>query len=81
VGSNRLGSQAILIDMAKKLEEHRIFPYIAWATVIAFAYFTYTLTTSVQTDLDNLSESVSRVETSLNEIKADRARMNESSPQ
>lgn len=28
----------------KTLEEHKAFPYIAWATVIVFAIFTYSLT-------------------------------------
>lgn len=58
--------------MKHTIESHRLFPYIAWATVISFAYFTYTLAANLQTDLDDLNQSVDRVEQSLNDLKAER---------
>lgn len=59
--------------MKHTLENHRLFPYIAWATVISFAFFTYTLAKDLQTDLDDLDQSVERVERSLEEMKASRS--------
>ena len=31
----------------KRLEEHKGFPFVAWALIIAFTLFTYHLTTQV----------------------------------
>lgn len=59
--------------MKNTLERHRFFPYIAWATVLSFAYFTYTLAINLQNDLDHLNQSVVRVEQSLNELKVERS--------
>lgn len=58
--------------MQHTLENHKLFPYIAWATVISFAFFTYTLAMELQSDLDNLNESVDGIEQSLQEMKAER---------
>ena len=41
----------------RKLEEHRLFPFIAWAVIIGFALFTYTLTASLKNVTDIYTEN------------------------
>lgn len=60
------------MDKKMTLEHHRIFPYIAWATVISFALFTYTLAMDLQEDLNHLDQQVSVVESSVHDMKSDR---------
>lgn len=40
--------------MKNTLEGHKWFPYIAWATVIGFALFTYMITTHVRAELSSI---------------------------
>ena len=35
----------------KRLEDHKVFPVIAWALILGFAFFTYTLITDLQRSL------------------------------
>lgn len=51
-----------LLDMNNTLESHKLFPYIAWAIVIGFAVFVYTLTLRVQNELEVIGDGVSRLE-------------------
>lgn len=62
-----------LTHMQHTVESHKLFPYIAWATVLSFAFFTYTLAANLQSDLSEINESVERVESSLAEMQAERA--------
>lgn len=61
------------IHNQRSLESYRVFPIIAWATVLSFAFFTYTLAANLQRDLDDINESVTRVESSLQTMQAERA--------
>jgi len=45
--------------MDKTLESSKLFPIIAWVLVIGFAIFTYTLTVSVQAEIDYIVEESS----------------------
>jgi hypothetical protein len=56
--------------MHNSLESSRFFPYIAWATVIGFAIFTYTLTVRVQTELSDIGDGVERLEQKINDMEA-----------
>ena len=53
--------------MEHTLEKHKFFPYIAWTTVIAFAVFTYSLATNLQTSFDTLDEKARYQEQVLSE--------------
>lgn len=48
--------------MNNTLESSKFFPYIAWATVIAFAIFTYLLTVRLNEQLDSISTGVEDLE-------------------
>ena len=43
--------------MKNTLEGNKLFPVIAWALVISFAFFTYTLAASLQKNLGGLDEN------------------------
>jgi hypothetical protein len=58
--------------MQHTLEKHRFFPYIAWATVISFALFTYTLAMDLQDDLDDLNQEMGYIEYSTQNLKSER---------
>ncbi len=44
------------------LEQYRLFPYIAWTIVIAFALFVYTLTLTLQEAKTELASNVARLQ-------------------
>ena len=44
--------------MNNTLESSKFFPYVAWATIIAFAIFTYLLTVRLNEQLDSISSGV-----------------------
>lgn len=50
----------------RKIETLKIFPYIAWTTVILFALFVYNLTIETREALKNLEYSVSQLESKVN---------------
>jgi hypothetical protein len=50
----------------RKIETLKIFPYIAWTTVILFALFVYNLTVETREALKNLEYSVSQLESKVN---------------
>ncbi len=54
--------------MHNTLESYKFFPYVAWALVIGFALFTYTLTTRLQTELDDIGSGIERLEQRLDEM-------------
>jgi len=55
--------------MNHTLESYKIFPYIAWALVISFALFTYTLTVRLQENLNNVDSSLSDIEMRLEKLE------------
>ncbi len=56
--------------MNNTLESYKIFPYIAWALVIGFALFTYSLTMQLQDELADINSGIERLETKLNTLEA-----------
>lgn len=48
--------------MHNTLESSKLFPFIAWSTVIGFAFFTYTLTLHLNAELDTISADMSSLE-------------------
>ncbi len=54
--------------MNNTLESSKYFPYIAWGLVIGFAFFTYALTVHVQEDLSDITVSVARLETKIDNM-------------
>lgn len=54
--------------MKNSLESSKFFPVIAWITVIGFAFFTYSLTMRLQTELSDISDGVARLEQKINEM-------------
>ncbi len=56
--------------MNNTLESSRIFPYIAWATVIGFALFTYTLTVHLQSELADIGTGIERLEMKIDQMEA-----------
>ncbi len=54
--------------MNNTLESSKYFPYIAWALVIGFAVFTYSLATRMQTELSDISVSVERLEAKIDNM-------------
>ncbi len=54
--------------MNNTLESSKFFPYVAWALVIGFSLFTYSLVMRVNDELTDISESVSRVENKIDLI-------------
>lgn len=58
--------------MNNTLESHKFFPYVAWTLVIAFAVFTYALTTQVQGELTDISDGVDRLEVRLDNMEKDK---------
>ncbi len=59
--------------MNNTLESSRFFPVIAWTLVIGFAFFTYSLTTRLQSELSDIGDGVSRLETKINNLEAQKA--------
>ncbi|MFM2339829.1 MAG: hypothetical protein RLZZ360_465 [Candidatus Parcubacteria bacterium] len=57
--------------MAKRsLEQYRVFPYIAWTLVGAFAFFVYTLTLELTTTTSNLATTQNHLEARANQDPA-----------
>jgi len=52
--------------MSKKLEEFRIFPFIAWGLIIGFAAFTYSLANNLNDQVGSLESRVTLLEQYLN---------------
>jgi hypothetical protein len=42
------------INNSRKIETTKIFPYVAWVTVIIFAFFVYSLAIELRTISENL---------------------------
>ncbi len=55
--------------MKYTLESYRVFPYIAWALVIGFAFFTYMLTIRLQENLGNVDTSLEEIEMRLDRLE------------
>jgi len=55
--------------MRKALEKHRLFPFIAWITIVVFAFFVYTLVSGLQNNLAHLDQNTTDVEASLQQMK------------
>ncbi len=55
--------------MHNTIESSRFFPYIAWATIIGFAFFTYSLTIRMQTELSDIGDGVERLEQKINDME------------
>jgi hypothetical protein len=61
--------------MNNTLESYKVFPYIAWALVIGFALFTYSLTLRLEQDLialDDLGPRVDQLEARIDAMEASR---------
>jgi hypothetical protein len=56
--------------MNHTLESHKFFPYIAWTIIIGFAFFTYSLTLRMQTDLQDINISIDNLEEKINNMDA-----------
>ncbi len=56
--------------MNNSLESSKIFPYIAWATVIGFALFTYTLTMHLNAELDTITVEMDSLEMRLQTLES-----------
>ncbi|QQR64890.1 hypothetical protein IPH92_05065 [Candidatus Kaiserbacteria bacterium] len=56
--------------MNNSIESSKYFPYIAWITVVGFAFFTYSLTTRMQEQLADIGDGVERLEQKINEMGA-----------
>lgn len=63
--------------MNNTLESYKVFPYVAWALVIGFALFTYSLTvrlqenlTAVDMSIDNLEMRVEKLEQNAVDVPA-----------
>ena len=50
----------------RTLEGNKAFPYIAWATVVLFALFTYSLISGIQESTAFLAEKTQETETAMN---------------
>jgi hypothetical protein len=48
--------------MNHTLESSRLFPILAWIAVVFFAVFTYTLTSNLYAELDDLGQNVDQLE-------------------
>lgn len=55
--------------MNNTLESSKFFPYVAWATIIAFAIFTYLLTVRLNDQLDAISTSVEDLGTRIDHLE------------
>jgi hypothetical protein len=44
--------------MDRKLESYKIFPYVAWATIVLFAVFVYTLTLQLDSEVANIAVEI-----------------------
>ena len=53
----------------KKLEDSKLFPYIAWTTVIGFALFTYNLALDVQDQLEDIDDGIESLDMRLDRIE------------
>ena len=58
------------MHMHNTIESSKYFPYIAWATVIGFAFFTYTLTIRMQAELAEIGDGVERLEQKINNMES-----------
>lgn len=55
--------------MNNTLESSKLFPFIAWSTVIGFAFFTYTLTTHLNSELDTISADMDSLESRIQTLE------------
>jgi hypothetical protein len=55
--------------MNNTLESSKFFPYVAWATIIAFAIFTYLLTLRLNDQLDSISSGVESLESRVEKLE------------
>ena len=51
--------------MKHTLESHALFPYVAWTTVICFAFFTGTLVMQLNETISGFDKNVIQLETEL----------------
>jgi hypothetical protein len=56
--------------MNNTLESHKLFPIVAWALVIGFALFTYTLVMHLNAEMEGISSQVTDLETRVSNIEA-----------
>jgi len=55
--------------MNNTLESSKLFPFIAWSTVIGFALFTYTLTMHLNSELDSISIDIESLESRIQTLE------------
>jgi len=55
--------------MKYTLESYRVFPFVAWALVIGFAFFTYMLTVRLQENLGDVDTSLEDIEMRLERLE------------
>lgn len=48
--------------MNHTIESSKLFPYIAWTTVILFALFTYSVAQNVRTQLNEIAQQTDQLE-------------------
>jgi hypothetical protein len=53
----------------KTLEGHKLFPYIAWITVILFSFFTYSLVLDLKASVNALEQKTEQTEMQLQKTK------------
>ncbi len=41
--------------MKNSLEKSKLFPFLAWAAILGFAYVTYTFTNDLQTEVEQVA--------------------------
>ncbi|MBP9717229.1 MAG: hypothetical protein KBD44_00760 [Candidatus Pacebacteria bacterium] len=54
-----------MLQSKHSLERHRFFPYIAWAVVLGFSLFVYTIVQDLKRTSQELSETTTRLEAQL----------------
>lgn len=59
----------MLMDMQHTLESYKVFPYVAWALVIGFALFTYTLTRQLEREFSAFDTDIASIETRLQNLE------------
>lgn len=52
-----------MLQSKHALERHRFFPYIAWATVVLFALFVYSIVQDLNATTSALKASTTKLET------------------
>jgi hypothetical protein len=55
--------------MNHTLESYKVFPFIAWGLVIAFAFFTYMLTMRVNEEISGIDTSVESLEARIERLE------------